>query len=180
MIKEALKIDPIAKLVIIPTKQNPLKESPGASMELVQAWLEDLKIELGDDFKRCKLDTIEMNSPTGINFTSETLKEIKGNEDWVMLLGSDSALSFNKWKNPQSILSLLNEVWIVPRGDFEMNRDSAIIGKLFEPLKLRYLPQVRNISSTELRNEATSQSQSLIKFLGPKVLEVWKKLHPSV
>jgi nicotinic acid mononucleotide adenylyltransferase len=138
MIKEALKTDPKANLVIIPTKQNPLKNSPGASMELIQAWLEDLQNELGADFNRCKLDSTEMNSPSGINFTSDTLKEIKGNDDWVMLLGSDSALSFNKWKNPKSIISLLDEVWVVPRGNFDFERDSKIIEQLFEPLKLPF------------------------------------------
>ena len=149
-------------------------------MELIQAWLEDLQNELGADFNRCKLDSTEMNSPSGINFTSDTLKEIKGNDDWVMLLGSDSALSFNKWKNPKSIISLLDEVWIVPRGNFDFERDSKIIEQLFEPLKLRFLKKLSTISSTELRNEAMSQPQNLKQFLGPRVLEVWKKLHSSV
>lgn len=63
MLRLALRTAPTAELLLVPTKQNPLKESPGAMIDLIQAWLEDLADTLSyQDFRRIRLETFELTS----------------------------------------------------------------------------------------------------------------------
>ncbi len=175
MIQAALNQEPNAQLHIVPTQQNPLKESPGASMELIQAWLEDLSTELApQDFARCLLETYELNSRSEKSYTVDTLKAIHSEKDWVLLLGSDSAESFLKWKNPTELLSLIKEVWIVPRGQNFSEETLLNLKKIFAQTQSIFMPPVINISSSQIRNGATSQQG--VEFLSPRVLSVWNKL----
>src|SRR4051812_10303631 len=76
IVKNALAKNREALLHIIPTKQNPLKNSRGASMDLMNAWMDDLSNELSvQDFSRCILDVSELESPEKNSFTFDTLKD---------------------------------------------------------------------------------------------------------
>jgi nicotinate-nucleotide adenylyltransferase len=148
--------------------------------------------DLADDlsyqqFSRCVLELSEMHSENEKSYTVETLEELQqDSEKWILLLGSDSALSLHQWKDPQKLLSLLSEIWVVPRKDIHDSNfsiaeiEKQVLEKLRDlnaELKIRFLKTVSDISSTELRekeNEATSQLAD--EYLSERVREVWKKL----
>lgn len=180
MLQRALKHNREAELLIVPTKQNPLKESRGAELELIQAWLEDLGEMLSyQEFSRCRLETHEMFSTQEKNYTVDTLEYLKEDtESWALLLGSDAASKLEQWKEPQKLLSLINEIWVVPRGTHTNDEISQVIKSLQAKAKIVFLSHVKNISSTHIRSlksDGTS-SQPLEEFLSPRVLAVWKKL----
>ena len=184
MLQRALLHDTQAELVLIPTHQNPLKESPGASLELIQAWLEDLADSLSyQQFSRLTLDLTEFNK-VAKSYTVDTLEEIQGsNEKWVLLLGSDSAESFAQWKNPLKLLQLISEIWIIPRtvnseDSVKSERTADKIKKsllsIHSQTQIEFLESVTEVSSTQIRNGTTSQPLS--ELLSPRVLSVWKTL----
>ncbi len=188
MLRQALSLDKDAVAYIVPTKQNPLKESPGSSLQLIEAWMSDLADDLSyQQFSRCVLELSEMHSEKEKSYTVETLEELQQDSDkWILLLGSDSALSLHQWKNPQHLLSLLSEIWVVPRKDIHDENFSIVdiknqvlqkLRDLNAESKVKFLKTVSDISSTELRekeNEATSQLAD--EYLSERVREVWKKL----
>ena len=74
-----------------------------------------------------------------------------------MLIGADNFLAFNKWKDYQSLISLINELFIVPRDHSQSKMDETIqkIQQLNEKLIIRFLDhhQYEKLSSTKLRND---------------------------
>ncbi|MEI7441706.1 MAG: hypothetical protein WCK43_08790 [bacterium] len=197
MLRQALSLDKDALAYIVPTKQNPLKESPGSSLQLIEAWMSDLADDLSyQQFSRCVLELSEMHSENEKSYTVETLNglhqahqtEHQGpkESEWILLLGSDSALSLHQWKDPQKLLALLSEIWVVPRKDIHDTNFSIVeiqkqvlqkLRDLNGESKVKFLKTVSDISSTELRekeNEATSQLAD--EYLSERVREVWKKL----
>lgn len=187
MLQQALKHNREAEILIVPTKQNPLKDSRGAEMALIQAWLEDLGDHLSyQEFSRIRLETYEMFSSEEKNYTIDTLRElISEDQNWALLLGSDSAAKFSKWKSPEKILSLLDEVWVVPRGSVNINEVENEIHSIevTKKFKIVFLDKVKDISSTQVRNLSQpnqasdgASSQPLDELLTPRVLSVWKQL----
>jgi nicotinate-nucleotide adenylyltransferase len=173
MIQQALQKDKEAELWIVPTKQNPLKESPGASLHLIQAWMEDLAEELSFQlFSRCVLELSELNSEDNFSYTSKTISELSTEKkSWTLLLGSDTAQHFSKWKNTSELTSYLHEVWVVPRGAYSKEQ---ILAQFSSELPVVFLNPVCDISSTEIRDGTTSQP--LEEFLSPHVLSTWKQV----
>jgi nicotinate-nucleotide adenylyltransferase len=200
MLRQALSLDKNALAYIVPTKQNPLKESPGSSLQLIQAWMLDLANDLShEQFLRCVLELSEFNSKNEKSYTVETLEELQRNDqkhhfqnqdqiktEWILLLGSDSALSLDQWKNPEKLISLLSQVWVVPRknihdSNFSIEQTQKHVSQKLKKLKgdskLKLLKTVSDISSTELREKNDgATSQLLDQYLSPHVREVWKKL----
>lgn len=200
MLRQALDLDKDAQAYIVPTKQNPLKKSPGSSLQLIQAWMSDLENDLShEQFSRCVLELSEFNSKNEKSYTIETLEGLQRNDqkshtqnqgqtktEWILLLGSDSALCLDQWKNPEKLISLLSEIWVVPRKNIHdlnfsieqtQNHVSQKLQKLKAASKLKFLKTVSDISSTELREKTDgATSQLLDQYLSPHVREVWKKL----
>jgi len=190
MLQQALKHNRDAEILLIPTKQNPLKESRGAEMALIQAWLEDLGDQLSyQEFSRVRLETIEILSDEEKNYTVNTLRELASeDQNWALLLGSDAASKFSHWKNPAEILEMLSEIWVVPRGEDDTNEIVKNIESVnssknsINKTKVVFLQKVKDISSTQIRNLTQqlntsdgASSQPLDELLTPRVLAVWKQ-----
>lgn len=194
MLRQALSLNKEALAYIVPTKQNPLKESPGSSLQLIEAWMSDLADELSyQQFSRCVLELSEFNSENKKSYTVDTLEglhqdhqDAQEKTEWILLLGSDSALSLDQWKNPEKLISLLSEIWVVPRknvkdSNFSIEETEKLVTQKLQKLKtgskLKLLKTVSDISSTELREKTDgATSQLLDEYLSPHVREVWKKL----
>ena len=194
MLRQALSLNKDALAYIVPTKQNPLKESPGSSLQLIQAWMSDLADELSyQQFSRCILELSEFNSENEKSYTFDTLEglhqghqEAQEKNEWILLLGSDSALSLDQWQNPEKLVSLLSEIWVVPRNNlndskFSIAETQKLVAQKLQRLKgeskLKFLNTVSDISSTELREKSDEATSQLIdEYLSPHVREVWKKL----
>lgn len=97
--------------------------------------------------KRFEVSNIEFTLPSPL-YTCNTILEIKKNEPnnkFVLLMGSDNILSFEKWYNYKEILKNC-QIWVYPRDGYE----SAEICK---KLGARLLSgSTINISSTLIRS----------------------------
>ena len=167
----------------MPTNQNPLKASPGSNYALIEAWLNDLAETLTyQQYTRLVLEPIELNSNSEKSYTVDTLSSLSNPQDtWVLLVGSDSAENLNKWKDYKKLLSLLSEVWIIPRSTSSLEKASTLLKTEDPHLKIQVLNSVAEISSSEIRLDSQSlassaSSQTLEKFISPHVLAVWKSL----
>ena len=104
LIAAAKKIEP-DKILIIPSYQAPLKETPKAKIEdrLVQARL-GLLNKLPVRWKKVsRIDAREARARRQV-FTLETLGALSG--DLHFVAGQDSAVSFPKWRSPSRLKSL--------------------------------------------------------------------------
>lgn len=105
---------------------------------------------------RCRLDAREARARRQV-FTVETLGALKG--DLHFLCGQDSAVNFNRWKNPSRLKSLATW-WYGARPGEERRA----------PAHFRTVPgRFPSISSTELRSKL-ALDQDCAKELSPSVL----------
>lgn len=97
--------------------------------------------------KRFEVSDIEFSLPSPL-YTCNTIKEIKRNEPnnkFVLLMGSDNILSFEKWYNYKEILKDC-QIWVYPRDGYESSDICKKLGaKLLEGSTI-------DISSTLIRN----------------------------
>ncbi len=160
----AIKIRP-DKIVIVPAFQSPLKGSPQAKiadrLTMVRLGiLDSLPLNIRN---RCRLNAREARARRPV-FTYETLGALKGELHFVC--GQDSALSFNKWRNP-ALLKSQATWWYGPR--------PGAAGKV--PSHFRRIPGTfPAISSTELRSKL-ALDQDCSKELRPSVNAFIKKLN---
>ena len=121
----------------------------------------------------------------GISYTYETLKAFRKTfgEEPVFMMGADSFLSFNSWRNPKGILEL-SRLLIVSRPGFEVNPEEVLKGMGIN-LKVErfkrgkgeigdwrvavYEGRLLEISSTEIRERIKSGKS--IKYFVPEAVE---------
>lgn len=167
--KKTLNYNSVA---FIPSKQNPLKSNaPIASDKERLKMLELALASYSDMF----VWNYEITSPKTPSYTIDTIKKAKEqNKDskLAFLTGTDVIEDISKWKNPEEILSLINQWIVVQRGD-----DTAILKKYVESLfekknaeKFYWMKnQIVPISSTDIRTHISDENL-LLEFLPPPVL----------
>lgn len=104
-------------VVFIPAAHNPLKEAPPAAphhrLAMLRTMLAD-RIASGD----ASIDECELRRP-GPSYTVDTLEELRprlgarSRTDMRLLLGSDAAISFARWRAPGRILELADPVVVL-------------------------------------------------------------------
>ena len=142
---------------------NPLKNQADLLDEYIR--LDMLMLAIKDQPK-FKVSDIEFIMPIP-SYTIDTLHEFSNqfpDNQFTLLIGSDNALVFDQWKNPQQILAEY-PVLVYPRMDF----DFFTVKALYPQMQLLDTPYF-NISSTEIR-EASSQKKDITKWLHPSVYE---------
>lgn len=130
-------------VVWIPVAQQPLKEAPPMAPATDRRRMVELAIR-GDP--RFSLDTVELDRG-GLSFTVDTLQGLRdGNPgaELVLLAGTDSWASFNRWREPERILRLASVAVIARAGEQA-------------PTHFGYAPAVVtarrvDVSSTEIRD----------------------------
>lgn len=103
LLAAAVKLRP-DEIVIVPAFQSPLKNAPKARitdrlMMVRLGILNSLPLNIRN---RCRLNASEARARRPV-FTYETLGALKG--DLHFVCGQDSALSFDKWRNPAKLKS---------------------------------------------------------------------------
>lgn len=97
------------EILYVPTSSNPLKGHPPTS---AHHRLHMLRLAVREQ-AHCSISELEVNQ-AGPAFTVETLEALHleyPETTWFrLLLGSDSALEFHRWKNPRRILELATPV----------------------------------------------------------------------
>ena len=137
---EALGLD---TLVWIPVAQQPLKDAPPLAPAADRKAMVELAIR-GDP--RFSVDTMELDRG-GLSFTVDTLQALAdGNRgaELLLLAGTDSWASFDRWREPERILKLARVAVIARAGEQA-------------PERFGYTPEVVtarrvDMSSTEIRD----------------------------
>jgi nicotinate-nucleotide adenylyltransferase len=138
---------------------NPLKNQ----VELIN---ENLRLEMLigaiKHNPQLKASDIEFTMPIP-SYTIDTLKVISNefpDNKFTLLIGSDNALVFDKWKNYNELLANYNIV-VYPRTNYDFNEVSAI----YPQMKLLNTP-VYDISSTQIR-EFIKQQKDITNMVHP-------------
>lgn len=137
---EALVLDTV---VWIPVAQQPLKDAPPLAPAADRKRMVELAIQ-GDP--RFSLDTMELDRG-GLSFTVDTLQALgDGNRgaELVLLAGTDSWASFDRWREPERILKLARVAVIVRAGESAQKH----FGYTPEVVTARRV----DVSSTEVRD----------------------------
>ena len=139
----------------IVSPQNPLKKSNSLLNEYHRLHLVNLAIQ--NDI-RLKTSDIEFKMPRP-SFTIDTLiylKEKYPHHEFMVVMGSDSLLNIEKWKNAELLLKEYTFL-VYKRPGFELDRQHSNIITLEAPLL--------DISSTYIRN--TLKQNKSIRYLMP-------------
>lgn len=142
---------------------NPLKEQKYLIDEFLRLDMLLLAIRHQPEFKA---SDIEFTMPIP-SYTIDTLKKLKAEypqHHFSLIIGSDNALVFDKWKNYKQILKKY-EIFVYPRAGYNF---SQVAHKYYQ-MKLLNTP-IYNISSTEIRNAIACKSD-ISQWLNPAVYQ---------
>ncbi len=137
IVKKALEILDIDKLLVVTTYLSPFKESFCAPASMRQKWL----AKMFEDMEKVEIFSYECDQKRQVP-TIETVLHVKSlypEAKLFLLVGSDSFSSLPKWTRYDELCKLVEFV-VAPRGEFTPPKD------------LKILPINVNISSSKLRS----------------------------
>lgn len=165
MLVALLKHPDVAFVHLVPTFQNPLKNSSvtlSPTRELkrkfVTAWVESLRARRVSGVEKLLVEWREVDAAQ-TSYTVDTLLALAKDlgsrrEDWVLCLGDDCLPQLDRWKDIDRLLSSLQEVWVFRRAS-SPGRDflRELPDRLHKSTVWRLLlPQIQDVSSTEIRD----------------------------
>ena len=142
---------------------NPLKNQADLLDEYIRLDMLILAIQHQPKFKACD---IEFDLPVP-SYTIDTLHALSTqypDKQFTLMIGSDNALVFDQWKNPQQILTEY-PVLVYPRCGY----DFAEVSSLYPQMQLLDTAYF-DISSTQIR-AAMAQKKDVTNWLHPSVLQ---------
>lgn len=153
--REAARILRCTRVLYVPNASNPLKDQPPAPAEHRLAMLR-LVVPDVPGAEICLLE-LEREGPS---YTVETLRELRQRfgpaTRMHLLLGSDAALSFPRWRQPQEILSLATPA-VVLRPPETRESFGRSLRQMHDPVQADFwlrclldVPMV-DVSATEVR-----------------------------
>ena len=156
----------IDKIIFIPSSIPPHK--PLHSYSSASSRVEMLQISIKGT-PAFQISDIELNRP-GASYSIDTIKQIKSQmslskEELYFVIGGDSLIEFQMWKNPHEILSLA-QVIIAPRPSFTKD---MVKPEFLEQVQFLDTPQI-DISSSMIR-ERVREKKSIRYYVIPEVLE---------
>ncbi len=141
---------------------NPLKEQKELIDEHLR--LEMMILAIAGE-QRFKASDIEFSMPIP-SYSIDTLKQLNQiypEHQFCLIIGSDNALVFDKWKNYNEIIDKY-EVLVYPRLGYDFKK----VANIYPQMKLLETPYY-NISSTQIR-DAIKQNKDVSNWLHPKVV----------
>ena len=142
---------------------NPLKNQADLLDEYIRLDMLILAIQHQPKFKACD---IEFDLPVP-SYTIDTLHALSTqypDKQFTLMIGSDNALVFDQWKNPQQILTEY-PVLVYPRRGFDFSEVAALYPQM-QLLDTLYF----DISSTQIR-AALAQKKDVTNWLHPSVYQ---------
>lgn len=149
------------ELWFIVSPNNPLKSSAELMDENIRLEMVELASK---DIKQTKACDIEFTMPKP-SYTIDTLnllKSIYPEREFILLIGSDNAVIFDKWKNHQEILDNF-QIIVYPRKGYDFKQ----VENKYPRMKLISTPYYE-ISSTYIR-ENFYNDPDISKWLHPAV-----------
>lgn len=140
---------------------NPLKEQPTLIDEYLRLDMVILSISGNEKFKASDVE-FTMPIPSYTIDTLHRLSELFPEHRFSLVIGSDNALVFDQWKNPEQILNEY-DVFVYPRKAY----DFQLVAAKYPGMKLLNTP-IYEISSTEIR-QMIRENKATGSWLHPKV-----------
>lgn len=143
--------------------QNPFKQDSNLSPEDVRCQMAEIA---SDECKNVKVSRFEMTlpRPSYSYRTLSLLKEQYPQDEFILIIGSDNWLEFNRWRDNGKIIEKF-EILIYPRPGYDIDEN-----ELPDHVKvIKDAPQVF-ISSTFVR-QSVKEGKNLNFFVPPKVYE---------
>ncbi len=154
----------VQEIWFVVSPQNPFKDADSLLAETERLKMVNLAIEKTTKYKSSDVE-FHMPKPS---FSIDTLKYLSlenPNIEFVIVLGADNLLNFDKWKNFQQIIDNYNFL-ICGRPDFDIKSSP-----FFSPQKMTILEApLLKISSTFIR-EMIKSGKDIRFFLHDKVYE---------
>lgn len=142
--------------------QNPFKTNEEMLDQDKRLELLELAIEGNEHFEACDIE-LKMGTPS---YTILTIKKLQADfpgHRFILIIGSDNLDDFDKWKDYEELLSLVN-IYVYPRPGHSGSRFLS-----HPAVKLVEAPRI-DISSTQIRR-AISEGKSPRYLLPDKVLQ---------
>ncbi len=166
-IREEFKLE---KVVFIPTKTPPHKNN----MQIIQASHRLEMVKLATEHNPFfEVSDIEMKR-NGSSYTIDTLKiynSLHGNDRIGLIVGADSLVNFETWRNYKEIFSMA-DIFVSSRPDTDSHILNSIIHKFkseFGATINKYSLRAMDYSSTEIRGRVSKGLS--IKYLVPPAVE---------
>lgn len=156
-------VDEIDELWLLASPQNPLKSPEELAPERHRMAMTRL---LAHSVAGVKASDFELSLPTP-SYTFKTLESLTAaypEHKFSLIIGSDNWTLFDRWKNPEQIISRYG-VWIYPRPGYDVDETSLPAGVRV----IKDAPTV-DISSTFLRR-AIAEGRNVASFTPPGVAE---------
>jgi nicotinate-nucleotide adenylyltransferase len=169
--REAMDLD---EVIFVPTATSPLKpHGPVASNE---HRLTMLRLALSGH-PQMRIDTREIDRG-GTSFTVDTVRSLKEehpDNEWFLLFGTDAFNSLDRWKDPETLLTMITPVVLRRGGDSAPNWsliENMVGHQRAETIKNAALtiPMIE-LSSGELRSRV--QAGKSIRYRVPRPVEAY-------
>ena len=157
----------LQQLWFVVSPQNPLKKKHTLLNDYERLIMLEYAIEGEKRFEACDAE-FRMPKPSYTIDTLTYLKELHPSREFVLIMGSDGLLTFNKWKN-HKIIQEMYVRYVYPRPGYKPDPADH------PNMVLVDAPQIE-ISSTFIR-EAIRKNHNIQYFLPPKVYRHILKMH---
>lgn len=170
MAQAALEQLPVQQVLLIPTATSPLK--PDGPVATNEQRLAMLRLAISGH-RELAIDTweLEQNETSYTLKTLEHLRQENAERDIYLIIGADSLASFDRWHEPQQVLSLCQLSVVRRGGQAAPNYD--ILNSYVSPSQLAQIqanelrmPQIE-LSSSEIRRRIASGQSIRFRVVAP-------------
>ena len=156
VVREALKIKDVDKVVVMPTFLNPFKSHSHAPSSLRIKWLKAIFKE----FEDVEVNSFEVDSGRKVSSIASVRYLLKRYKKIYLIIGADNLKSLHLWDRYDELKTLVTFV--------VATRDEIIVPEKFLTLKVE-----ENISSTKLRDGI--DSSMLPKVCAKEIIKFYKE-----
>ncbi len=157
----------LKQIWFVVSPQNPLKKKKTLLANYHRLALVREAVQDDNRFRVCDIE-MKLPKPSYTIDTLTYLREKYPDKDFVLILGSDSLLTFHKWKNYKELIRTTQR-YVYPRPNVQINEsDHANCVFINAPLM--------EISSSFIR-DSLRQKKDIRYFLHPKVYQYIKEMH---
>ena len=167
VIKESIYQLDLDVLYIVVSGDSWMKENQVVASKYQRQ--EMTEIALGNYKKICLLKTeVNKNTPSYSYQTLEYLKDKNKEGDFYFIIGADSVMNMDKWKNPLNILCS-SKIVCAPRNNILNQRVKDKLLEIYPQVEVCFLKNIdEKISSTTIRN-SIKRNKSKQEYLNKNV-----------
>lgn len=178
MAQDALEVFDLSRILFVPCYLPPHKDASRLVTAAHRAAMLGKAIEDNPDFEICDVEIRR----GGTNYSIDTVRHLRDlypGHDLFFIIGSDSLMELNQWKDIRELLKLCRFITFIRPG-FDPRKSSAKTLKLAAGSRRDLIKHMVNvhqidISSTDIRHRAAEGLN--IRYLVPGAVEIYIAEH---